>query len=163
MALSIHNKQAIVTKVSEISKNALSMVIANYRGISVNKINELRKTARSSGVYTRIVRNTLLSRIVNGTQFECIKDMFSGPTMIAYSVTHPGIAARLFKDFAKVNKKFEIKAAAFQGKLITSDNIDYLATMPTYEEALVRLILIIKEASIGKLIRTIAAIRNIKK
>ncbi len=66
----------------------------------------------------RVVRNTLLRRVVEGTQFECLKDTFVGPTLIAYSMEHPGAAARLFKEFAKANAKFEVKAAAFEGELI---------------------------------------------
>ncbi len=79
---------------------------------------ELRKAGREAGVYMRVVRNTLLRRVVEGTQFECLKDTFVGPTLIAYSMEHPGAAARLFKEFAKANAKFEVKAAAFEGELI---------------------------------------------
>ncbi len=78
---------------------------------------ELRKAGREAGVYMRVVRNTL-RRVVEGTQFECLKDTFVGPTLIAYSMEHPGAAARLFKEFAKANAKFEVKAAAFEGELI---------------------------------------------
>ncbi len=80
-----------------------------------------------------------LRRVVEGTQFECLKDTFVGPTLIAYSMEHPGAAARLFKEFAKANAKFEVKAAAFEGELIPASQIDRLATLPTYEEAIARL------------------------
>ena len=124
---------------------------------------ELRKAGREAGVYMRVVRNTLLRRAVEGTPFECLKDAFVGPTLIAYSMEHPGAAARLFKEFAKANAKFEVKAAAFEGELIPASQIDRLATLPTYEEAIARLMATMKEASAGKLVRTLAAVRDAKK
>jgi large subunit ribosomal protein L10 len=96
------------------------------------------------------------------TPFECLKDAFVGPTLIAYSMEHPGAAARLFKEFAKANAKFEVKAAAFEGELIPASQIDRLATLPTYEEAIARLMATMKEASAGKLVRTLAALRDKK-
>lgn len=82
--------------------------------------------------------------------------------LIAYSMEHPGAAARLFKEFAKANAKFEVKAAAFEGELIPASQIDRLATLPTYEEAIARLMATMKEASAGKLVRTLAAVRDAK-
>ena len=99
----------------------------------------------------RVVRNTLLRRAVEGTDYECLKDTFVGPTLIAFSNEHPGAAARLFKEFAKANDKFEIKGAAFEGKI---QDVEFLATLPTYEEAIARLMGTIKEAEEGKFVRT---------
>ncbi|WP_411961383.1 50S ribosomal protein L10 [Klebsiella pneumoniae] len=163
MALNLQDKQAIVAEVSEVAKGALSAVVADSRGVTVDKMTELRKAGREAGVYMRVVRNTLLRRVVEGTQFECLKDtLFVGPTLIAYSMEHPGAAARLFKEFAKANAKFEVKAAAFEGELIPASQIDRLATLPTYEEAIARLMATMKEASAGKLVRTLAAVRDAK-
>ncbi|MCQ3784479.1 50S ribosomal protein L10 [Salmonella enterica subsp. enterica serovar Indiana] len=156
MALNLQDKQAIVAEVSEVAKGALSAVVADSRGVTVGK------AGREAGVYMRVVRNTLLRRVVEGTQFECLKDTFVGPTLIAYSMEHPGAAARLFKEFAKANAKFEVKAAAFEGELIPASQIDRLATLPTYEEAIARLMATMKEASAGKLVRTLAAVRDAK-
>ena len=128
MALNLQDKQAIVAEVSEVAKGALSAVVADSRGVTVDKMTELRKAGREAGVYMRVVRNTLLRRAVEGTPFECLKDAFVGPTLIAYSMEHPGAAARLFKEFAKANAKFEVKAAAFEGELIPASQIDRLAT-----------------------------------
>ena len=136
MALNLQDKQAIVAEVIEVAKGAHSAVIADSRGVTVDKMTELRKAGREAGVYMRVVRNTLLRRVVEG--------------------------ARLFKEFAKANAKFEVKAAAFEGELITADNIDRLATLPTYEEALARLMSTMKEAAAGKLVRTLAAVRDAK-
>ena len=162
MALNLQNKQEIVAEVNEIAKGALSAVVADSRGVTVEKMTALRKSAREAGVYMRVVRNTLLRRVVEGTQYECLKDTFVGPTLIAFSNEHPGAAARIFKAFAKENNNFEIKAAAFEGELITAANIDRLATLPTYEEALARLMSTMKEAAAGKLVRTLAAVRDQK-
>lgn len=159
MALNIKDKKNIVVEVNEIAKSALSAVIADYCGIKVDKITELRKKCREVRVYIRVIRNTIMRRIFTGTQFECLKDKLIGPTMIAFSKENPGSAARMFKSFAKENINFTVKAAAFQGQIIS---IDCLADLPTYEEAIARLMLTIKETSIVKLVRTIAALRDKK-
>ncbi|MGT8871563.1 50S ribosomal protein L10 [Escherichia coli] len=162
MALNLQDKQAIVAEVSEVAKGALSAVVADSRGVTVDKMTELRKAGREAGVYMRVVRNTLLRRAVEGTPFECLKDAvcWSDPDCILYGT--PGAAARLFKEFAKANAKFEVKAAAFEGELIPASQIDRLATLPTYEEAIARLMATMKEASAGKLVRTLAAVRDAK-
>ncbi|RYH16546.1 50S ribosomal protein L10 [Proteus mirabilis] len=162
MALNLQDKQAIVAEVSEVAKGALSAVVADSRGVAVDKMTELRKACREAGVTVRVVRNTLLRRAVEGTSYEVLKDAFVGPTLIAFSSEHPGAAARLFKDFAKANPAFEIKAAAFEGEFIPGSNIDRLATLPTYEEAIARLMSTMKEAAAGKLVRTLAALRDQK-
>ena len=148
MALKLEDKQAIVAEVNEAAKGALSAVVADARGVTVAKIDALRKQARAQGVQMRVVRNTLARRAVEGTAYECLKDSFVGPTLIAFSSEHPGAAARLFKDFAKANDKFEVKAAAFEGEVVS---FELLATLPTYDEAIARLMSVIKEAAAGKL------------
>ena len=157
MALNLQDKQAIVAEVNEAAKGALSAVVADSRGVTVEKMTELRKAAREAGVSMRVVRNTLLRRAVEGTEFECLTDTFTGPTLIAFSTEHPGAAARLFTEFAKANKEFEIKGAAFEGK---KQDVAFLATLPTYEEAIARLMGTMKEAAAGKLVRTLAALRD---
>ena len=162
MALGLEDKKAIVAEVSEAAKGALSAVAADSRGVTVAKMTALRQSAREAGVYMRVVRNTLLTRAVEGTDFACMNDVFVGPTLIAFSNEHPGAAARLFKEFAKANDKFSIKGGAFQGEFIPAAQIDRLATLPTYEEALAKLMATMKEAAAGKLVRTIAALRDKK-
>ncbi len=159
MALNLQDKKAIVAEVNEVAKGALSAVIADSRGVPVSAMTTLRKQARENGVYVRVVRNTLARRAVEGTDFECLQETLVGPTLIGFSNEHPGAAARLFKDFAKENKDFEIKAAAFEGAIA---NVEVLATLPTYDEAIAQLMMCMKEASAGKLVRTIAAIRDQK-
>ena len=162
MALGLEDKKAIVAEVSEAAKGALSAVAADSRGVTVAKMTTLRQSAREAGVYMRVVRNTLLTRAVEGTDFACMNDVFVGPTLIAFSNEHPGAAARLFKEFAKGNDKFSIKGGAFQGEFIPAAQIDRLATLPTYEEAIAKLMATMKEASAGKLVRTLAALRDKK-
>ncbi|GAA5218785.1 50S ribosomal protein L10 [Corallincola platygyrae] len=157
MALKLDDKKAIVAEVNEAAKGAQSAVVADSRGVEVGAITALRAKARAEGVYMRVVRNTLARRAVQGTDYECLVDTFTGPTLIAFSNEHPGAAARLFKEFAKEEDKFEVKAAAFEGEIVDAG---VLATLPTYDEAVARLLSVLKEASAGKLVKTLAALRD---
>ncbi len=159
MALGLEDKKAIVAEVQQAAANALSAVVADSRGVTVEKMTELRKQARENGVWLKVVRNTLARRAVEGTAYECLNDTFVGPTIIAFSQEHPGAGARILKSFAKDNDKFELKAAAFEGAVV---DISVLASLPTYEEALAKLMSCMKEAAAGKLVRTIAAVRDQK-
>lgn len=159
MALGLEDKKAIVAEVQEAAKGALSAVVADARGVSVTAMTALRKEARENGVWVKVVRNTLARRAVEGTDYECLTDTFVGPTLIAFSTEHPGAGARIFKDFAKENDKLELKSAAFEGAVV---DINMLATLPTYDEAIAKLMSVMKEAAAGKLVRTIAAIRDQK-
>ncbi len=162
MALGLDDKKAIVAEVNEAAKAALSAVVADSRGVTVGAMTGLRKLARENGVYIRVVRNTLMKRAVEGTDFACLNEAFSGPTLIAFSNEHPGAAARLLKDFAAQEEAFEVKALAFEGEFIGAENIDKLAKLPTYDEAIAQLMMTMKEASAGKLVRTLAALRDQK-
>ncbi|KAB0546589.1 50S ribosomal protein L10 [Pseudomonas fulva] len=161
MAIKLEDKKAIVAEVNEAAKAALSAVVADARGVTVSAMTGLRKEAREAGVYVRVVRNTLLKRAVEGTQYDVLNDVFKGPTLIAFSNEHPGAAARLFKDFAKGQDKFEIKAAAFEGKYLAANQIDVLASLPTRDEGIAQLMSVIQGAT-SKLARTLAAIRDQK-
>lgn len=162
MALRLEDKQAIVAEVNVAATAALSAVVADSRGVTVGAMNELRAAARANGVYLRVVRNTLARRALEGTDFACLTEMFTGPTILAFSNEHPGAAARLIKDFAKANEAFEVKGLAFEGEFIEAAQIDRLATLPTYDEAIAKLMATMKEAAAGKLVRTLAAIRDQK-
>ncbi|EPE37514.1 50S ribosomal protein L10 [Candidatus Photodesmus anomalopis] len=159
MALNLKMKEKIVSEVNKAASNALSVVVVDSRGIKVREMTNLRKKARESGVHIKVVRNTLARRAVLGTSYECLISTFIGPTLIAFSNEHPGSAARLLKTFIKENKSLKIKSSAFEGAIA---NFDVLATLPTYNEAILRLMLCMKEASSGKLVRTMDAIRNKK-
>lgn len=159
MALRLEDKKAIVAEVNEVAKSALSAVIADSRGVTLGAMTAMRKQAREAGVSVRVVRNTLAKRALAGTEFECLTDTFKGPTLIAFSSEHPGAGARIFKDFAKAEEHFEVLAAAFEG---AACDPEVLATLPTKDEAIARLMSAMKEASAGKLVRTIAAVRDQK-
>jgi len=173
MAIGIEDKKAIVAEVNEVASGALSVVLADYHGVEANDMTNLRRQARDGGVYLRVVRNTLAKRAIDGTEFECIGEVLTGPTILAFSLEDPGAAARLLKDFAKEQKEFEIKALAVGGELLGADQIDRLAKMPTRDQALAMLAGVI-QAPITKLVRTfnevpskitraVAAVRDQKK
>lgn len=153
MAIRLEDKKQIVSEVNEAATSALSAVLADYRGVTVSDLTLLRKNARQNGVYLRVVRNTLLKRAVEGTSFECINSALTGPTILAFSMEDPGAAARVLKDFAKANDKFEVKALSIGGKLLGADQIDALANLPTYDQA-VSMLMSVMLAPVTKLVRT---------
>ncbi len=153
MAIRLEDKKQIVSEVNEAATSALSAVLADYRGITVSNLTALRKSAREQNVYLRVVRNTLLRRAVEGTQYECIQSVLTGPTILAFSMEDPGAAARVLKDFAKANDKFEVKALSVGGKLLRADQIDALATLPTYDQA-VSMLMSVMLAPVTKLVQT---------
>lgn len=153
MAIRLEDKKQIVSEVNEAANSALSAVLADYRGVTVSDLTLLRKNARQNGVYLRVVRNTLLKRAVEGTNFECINSALTGPTILAFSMEDPGAAARVLKDFAKANDKFEVKALSIGGKLLGADQIDALANLPTYDQA-VSMLMSVMLAPVTKLVRT---------
>ena len=135
MAIRLEDKQQIVSEVNQAASSALSAVLADYRGVTVEDMTLLRKNARENKVYLRIVRNTLLKRAVADTEFECIQEVLVGPTILALSEEDPGAAARVLKDFSQENEDFEIKALCVGGQLLDSSQIDVLAKLPTLDQA----------------------------
>ena len=105
MALGLIDKKAIVAEVQEVAKSAVSAVVADSRGVTVTDMTALRKLARENGVWLRVVRNTLARRAVEGTDFEGLASSFVGPTILAFSIDHPGAGARILQEFAKTNAK----------------------------------------------------------
>ncbi len=153
MPIGLKEKQAIVADVNETASKALSAVMADYRGVSVDDMTTLRKTARDAGVQVRVIRNTLAKRAFEGTDFECMNEALLGPNIMAFSLEDPGAGARVFKDFAKENEAFEIKALSVGGKLLPAEQIDALAKLPTRDEALAMLMAVM-QAPVTKLVRT---------
>lgn len=159
MVLGLEDKKAIVAEVNEAASQALSLVIADSRGVTVSDLTGLRKQAREAKVKMRVVRNTLARRAVEGTEFECAKDVFKGPSLLAFSMEDPAAAARLFKAFAKSNEKFEVRALVFGGQLMGGEKIDVLATMPTRDQALAMFARALLEVP-TKFARAVAAVRD---
>ena len=153
MAIGLEEKKAIVAEVNETAASALSLVIADARGVASNDMTALRATARENQINLRVVRNTLAKRALEGTDYECVNDTLVGPSIFGFSMEDPGAAARLFKDFAKDNSEFEVKALSVSGKLLGADQLDVLAKLPTREQALASLMSVM-QATVGKLVRT---------
>ena len=172
MAIGLEEKKAIVAEVNETAAGALSLVVADARGVSVSDMTALRASARENQVYLRVVRNTLAKRALEGTEYECVNETLTGPSLFGFSMEDPGAAARLFKDFAKANDKFEVKALSVSGQLLSASELDVLAKLPTRDQALsmlmgtmlaptTKLVQTINAVP-GKLVRTLAAVRDQK-
>lgn len=155
MALKLDGKKAIVAEVAEVAKNATSVVAADYCGLTVGQLTEIRKTARNSGVYMRVVRNTLARRAFEGTQFACMDNALVGPLILAFSKDDPGAAARLIKDFAKKFEKLVVRALSVDGALLPASDLNRLASLPTREEAIAQLMSVMT-APVTKFVRTLA-------
>ena len=153
MAIRLLDKQELVSEVYQAASSALSAVLADYRGVTVEDMTALRKNARANKVYLRVVRNTLLKRAVADTEFECIQGVLVGPTILAFSQEDPGAAARVLKDFAKENDDFEIKALSVGGQLMDASQIDVLAKLPTLDQAR-SMLMSVMLAPVTKLART---------
>jgi len=170
--LNLEDKKSIVAEVSAIAAEAHSVVAAEYHGLTVDEMTELRATARNGGVYLRVVKNTLARRALEGTEFECINDGLVGPLVLAFSQEDPGSAARLVKDFAKDHDALVTKIVSIGGEMLDPSALERLATMPTKDQAISMLMSVmmapteklartLKEVP-AKLVRTVAAVRDAK-
>ena len=155
MALNFEQKKAVVAEVSEVAQNALSAVAAEYRGLTVEELTDLRVKARQGGVYVKVAKNTLVRRAVEGTEFECLSDQLTGPILLAFSMEDPGAAARLVKDYAKEHDLLVAKTVAIGGEIYDASELDRLSMLPTYDQALAMLMGVMK-APIEKFVRTLA-------
>ena len=153
MALNLEDKKAIVADVNETASKALSLVVADARGVNVADITNLRKQAREANVDLRVIKNSLARRAFEGTEFECVQEALVGPSLFGFSMEDPGAAARIFKDFAKSNGEFEVKVLSISGQLLPKEQIEVLASLPTLEQALGQLASVMI-APVTKLVRT---------
>jgi large subunit ribosomal protein L10 len=155
MALSFEQKKAVVAEVADAAKTAVSAVAAEYRGLTVEEMTELRVKARESGVFLKVAKNTLVSRAVEGTEFECMQDSMAGPLLLAFSMEDPGAAARLVKDYSKSHDKLIARLVAVGGQLYDASELERLSSLPTYDQAIAMLMGVMK-APVEKLVRTLA-------
>jgi large subunit ribosomal protein L10 len=155
MALNFEQKKAVVAEVAEVAKTALAAVAAEYRGLTVEQMTDLRVKARESGVFVKVAKNTLVRRAVEGTEFECMQDSLTGPLLLAFSMEDPGAAARLVKDYVKSNDKLVTKLVAVGGEVYGASELDRLSSLPTYDQAIAILMGVMK-APVEKLVRTLA-------
>ncbi len=155
MALTLEQKKAVVAEVAEVAGSAHSAIAAEYRGITVEKMTELRARARKEGVFLKVAKNTLVKRAVEGTEFECMAGELTGPLLFAFSVEDPGAAARLIKDFSKGEDKIVVRLVAMGAKLYQASELERLASLPTRDQAIAMLMGVVK-APIEKFVRTLA-------
>jgi large subunit ribosomal protein L10 len=155
MALRLEDKKALVAEVNEVAARAQSVVAAEYRGLSVAQITDLRAKARASRVYIRVVKNTLARRAIAGTQFECVGAKLKGPLILAFSEDDPGAAARLIKGFAKDHNKLVPTLVSLGGIVLSGQDLEKVASLPTRDQALAQLLGVLK-APIAKFVRTLA-------
>jgi len=155
VALRLDDKKAVVEEVSAIAATAHSAVAAEYRGLTVEQLTQLRKTARASGVYLRVVKNTLARRAVEGTEFACMQGGMVGPLILAFSLDDPGAAGRLIADFIKLSDKLVVKLVAVGGKEYGAAGLERLSKLPTKDQAIAILMGTMK-APVEKFVRTLA-------
>lgn len=161
MTLRLEDKQQIVAEVQKSAEVAFSAVVAEYHGLTVAQMTQLRQTAREKGVYLRVVRNTLARRALEGTKLSILNDTLVGPTILAMSTSEDdmGAAARLFQDFAKTNNKLVIKQAAFDGKLYDGSQIGVIANLPNRHTALT-MVASVMQAPLSKFGRLFTALKE---
>ena len=173
MPLNLEDKKALVTEVSAVAAKAQSVVAAEYRGLTVGQMTELRAKARAQGVYMRVVKNTLARKALAGTSFESVGPRLKGPLVLAFSKDDPGAAARVVKDFAKDNDKLMATLVSLGGQVLPGSDLDKVASLPTREQALSQLLGRAQGARSrsssrtlaepqAKLVRTLAAYRDQK-
>lgn len=153
MSLNLSEKKAVVAEVSEQIASAQAVVLAEYRGLTVSEITALRAEARKSGVYLRVLKNTLVRRAVEGTDFSGLADDMVGPLMFGISAD-PVAAAKVMNNFAKENEKFVIKAGGMPNEVLDSAGVKALATMPSREE-LLSMLLGTMQAPVAKFVQTL--------
>ena len=154
MPLRIEQKKAVVQELNSIASTSVSAAIAEYRGLNVVEINELRTKARKSGVYLKVVKNSLSKQALTGTSFECLTQALQGPIIIALSADNLASPARLFKDFGKDYKHLKTVGLAIDGDAFPSSELDRIAGLPTRDEAYSMIVGLMK-APIEKALRTL--------
>ena len=155
MALRLEDKKQLVKEVNAVAGDSVTAVAAEYRGLSVAEMTELRKEARNAGVYMRVVKNTLARRAVEGTDFECMQDTLKGPILLAFAKDDPGAAARVIKDFAQEHDALQAVSLSAGGQLMPGSDLNKLADLPTMDQARAMLLGVMM-APMNKLARTLA-------
>ncbi len=139
MSLNLDEKKAVVAEVAAQVANAQTIAIAEYRGVEVTKLTVLRRQARESGVYLRVLKNTLVRRAVADTPFAGLGEKMVGPLIYSISAD-PVAAAKVLNDFAKTNDKLVLKAGSYAGKVLDTEGVQALASIPSRDELLARLL-----------------------
>ncbi len=156
MALNISEKKDVVKEVSEIASSAQSAVAAEYRGLSVQELSELRNNARNLGVYVKVIKNSLAKIAIKDTNFECMDSSLKGPLIFAFSKEDLGSAAKLVNDFKKENNLLKPIVVAVNGELVDVEKLSQIAALPTKDQAISMLMSVMKQP-VEKFVRTLAA------
>ncbi|AAO89786.1 50S ribosomal protein L10 [Coxiella burnetii] len=154
MALNLEQKKAMVAEITDIANQAVSAVAADYRGLTVSEMSDLRKSAREARVHMRVYRNTLARRAFKETTYACLEEVLTGPIVLFFSQEEPGAAARLIEKFIKEHERLEVKGLALGGELLPAEKLKAVARLPSREEALSQLAAVLL-APVTKLVRTL--------
>jgi len=160
LSLNLDDKKAVVSEVSAKLVDAQTVVVAEYRGIEVSSMTKLRAQAREQGVYLRVLKNTLVRRAVVGTAFESLADQMVGPLVYGISVD-PVAAAKVLHQFAKADDKIVVKAGSYNGQVLNAAQVAELASIPSREELLSKL-LYVMQAPVAGFARGLAALAEQK-
>ena len=152
MGLNLEQKQAVVAEVAAKLVGAQAVIVAQYRGLDVGRVTQLRARARKSGLYLRVLKNTLARRAVKGTPFESLSDQLVGPLMYGIAAD-PVAGAKVLSEFARENERFVIRGGAMPGNRMSDKDVKALALLPSREQLLARLVGTL-QAPMAKLVRT---------
>lgn len=156
MSLNRNEKEAVVTEVAAQAARSQTLALAEYRGLTVAQMDQLRREARAKGVYLHVLKNTLARRAVAGTPFECAAETMAGPLIYGFSEDAVA-AAKVLADFAKGNDKLVIKAGAFDGKALDANGVKALAAIPS-KEVLLSQLLGLMQSPVSRMARVLAAL-----
>jgi large subunit ribosomal protein L10 len=172
MKLKLNDKKEIVAEVAQVASSSVSVVAAEYRGLTATEMTSLRVSARKANVKLRIVRNTLARIALTGTEYEGLNSALTGPILLAFASDEPGATARLMRDFAKEHDKLQVKAISLGGQVYDKGQLDSIAKLPSKPEAIARLMSVMQAPITmlvrtmtephAKLVRTLAAVRDTK-
>ncbi len=172
MTLALDDKKRIVEDTRASAEAAVAAIIADYRGMDVGQMTDLRKQARESGVKLQVVRNTLARLAFEGTMHECLRDSFKGPTLVAYSEEDPGAGARLLRSLQNTGIQLDVRAISVAGTLRSGEDLSKVASLPTREQALAKLMAVmigpvaklaqVMQAVPTKFVRTLVAVKEQK-
>lgn len=154
MALNLSAKQAIVKQVNEVASVAVSVGVAQYSGLTVAQMTELRRLAHQAQVSLRVVKNTLAKRAFDGTDCFCVSDVLTGAVLLGFSQEDPGAVARVFRDFSKENEKLVVSGLGVSGEFINANQLKRIADLPTKDQA-ISLLMALMLAPVEKLARTL--------
>ena len=154
MALNLEAKKAVVEQVNSVAINAVTVGVAEYRGLNVEQMTNLRNSAIDADVSLRVVKNTLAKIALAKTECECITPVLSGPVILGFSQEDPGAVARVFRDFIKANEPVVVKGLGVSGEFVDADQLKRIADLPTKDQA-ISMLMALMIAPTEKLVRTL--------